>query len=210
MTARFVDRAMTPEETQLAFYDRIWSQIQIELSLINQRLIWWFTLQGFFFTAFAFSLSAEGTALKETSHHNDNGAAIVATRPIELEDNDRGASSQFLKRLQTARGTLAWISVFSSAFTTLGVFAARSAVRDLSNQWNLKKNQFSQQLPVPLTGRRVKRNWAGLASAVVLPFVSAIAWCWLIGGLLLPIVAISLYAAVLIAAVLMWREATGE
>jgi len=125
-----------------------------EDGLINQRLVWMLTFNGFLFTAYALSLTAEATATI-----NEN------LRTIEV--------------IYQLRDSLT-VAGFASAFiAAIGVLGALKAIRSAAYHYNyaMWRNNLRPFYP-RVIGRR-RTNVLGMICAVSTPFVVSGPWLYL-------------------------------
>lgn len=136
------------------FYEQTRAQIEHEDLLINHRLTWLFTLNGFLFTAFAFSLSAEATAWSKDGWID------------------------FSNRIHYIRNCLAMAGVGSSFILLFGIVAASMSMRSLTKKCEHtikdKKDDYPQVI-----GNIPHGMWLGLLPTWILPVIFCGIWLWL-------------------------------
>jgi hypothetical protein len=182
-----------PIDREVALYDRAWSRIQLEISLINQRLTWLFTLQGFLFTAYGFSLSAQAAAL---------GAQLTSTQPTASE-HFADAVLRVEQHIHFARLILGYAGVISATLTAIGVAAARNTVAFIVISWKARPAEIRDTIPLPPLGARPTNRTLGLATAFGPSIMLIILWAALVGDLLLIGVAA---ACVILTIVVIYRK----
>ncbi|ODG99741.1 hypothetical protein A4S05_36660 [Nostoc sp. KVJ20] len=168
----------TKEEIE-ALYDRIRTKIEHEDNLVNQRIMWMITLQGFLFTAYGFSLSAEASSL-------------------DVLNSNPEAYKMFISTVITLHQAMVAVGIGSSFAALVGVVAAHRAIRDDERTLRRVQKGLTSELKTILKspiGRRIT-NILGIICSLAIPFLGGVVWTW-IGGLL-PNLLIVLIALILI------------
>ncbi|HTI70203.1 MAG TPA: hypothetical protein VMF06_09560 [Candidatus Limnocylindria bacterium] len=156
-------RAKDPAEAAEAveFFKHCRRQIEHEDTLVNQRLTWFITFQGFLFTAYGFSMMAESSSL---------------TGRIPVPE----AYERFIENLLWMRHGMVGLGILSSFIALLGVMAAYRAVKD--NEKTME--QFPWLSP---EGRRLfphiigagTSNLMGILCGTLFPFLTGGGWIFL-------------------------------
>ena len=155
-----------PVDREVALYDRAWSRIQLEISLINQRLTWLFTFQGFLFTAYGISLSAQATVLN---------AHAATTQPTATElIADTAYSVE--QHIHFARLVLGYAGVISAVLTAVGVAAARNTSAYIVASWKARPEEIKEKITLPPLGARPTNRALGLTTAFGPLFLLMILW----------------------------------
>ncbi len=125
-----------------------------EDGLVNQRLVWMLTFNGFLFTAYALSLTAESTA---------------RIRDLDL-------TIEAIAQLRDALTVAGFASAFVAAF---GVLGALKAIRSAAHHYNdvMWSNRIRPFFP-RIIGRR-RSNVLGMICAVSTPFMVSGPWMYL-------------------------------
>lgn len=117
MTAH--DQPPQAELEAIAYYGRIRAKVEHEDDLVNHRLNWLLMLQGFLFSAYGFSLTAEASSL-----------AVRTAECQALPRLNSGPIADFEGNLATLRHGLVLVGLLSSVIALAGVLAAFRAIRD--------------------------------------------------------------------------------
>ena len=157
-------RAKSSEEAAdaLAFFDRCRRQIEHEDALVNQRLTWFITFQGFLFTAYGFSMMAESSSLSS-----------LAQAPA-------GSYARFMDNLLWMRHGMVGLGLLSSIVALVGVMAAYRAIKNNEREME----QFPALSP---SGARLfpriigaqTSNLMGILCGTLFPFLSGGGWIFL-------------------------------
>ena len=142
---------MNEEEKIKLFYENTRKQIEHEDALINHRLTWLLMLQGFLFSAYGFSLSAEATAISKCS---------------ELV---------FFQKINDIRDSIALIGFVSSITLLAGVLAANRALITLVEEWNNFPVNIKNDFP-RIIGGKLLGMYGGLIPTVFLPLFFCGLW----------------------------------
>jgi hypothetical protein len=173
-----IPEVFTKEEIE-ALYDRIRAKIEHEDNLVNQRIMWMITIQGFLFTAYGFSLSAEASSLS-------------------VLDSNSEAYTVFRSTVIALHQAMVAVGIGSSFAAFVGVVAAHRAIRDDERALCRMQKGLTYELktiPKSPIGRRIT-NILGIICSLAIPFLGGLVWMWI--GRLFPNPLIVIIALILI------------
>jgi len=159
-------------------YDRIRRKIEHEDHLVNQRLTWLITLHGLLFTAYGFSIGAEGSAL------------AASTNPDLLRN-----FNNFMEIVNGLRNVIVIVGIASSFVALLGVVAANLAIRhdeEILNKaihnffvknndkyiLSILNDNYVQSILTRPIGTRLT-NLLGMSSSLLVPSLGGVVWSWI-------------------------------
>ena len=181
------------------FYEQIREKIVHEDELVNHRLMWAITLNGLLFTAYGFSLGAEGSSLAAAT--TDSGVSVAAASSAASAVGNMAkaaAYTSFMETIASLRHGMVLVGIGSSFAAFVGVVAAYRSIRDDEYHFTLFRNRDPDAPRFPLPIGRRSTNLLGMFSGLAVPFLLAGAWLWI--GKLVPdllFVAIGLASAAL-------------
>ncbi|AFY37151.1 hypothetical protein Lepto7376_0753 [[Leptolyngbya] sp. PCC 7376] len=147
------------------FYELTREQIKHEDQLLNNRTTWLLVLQGFLFSAYSISISAEAIALNHNSFQ-------------ELEE-----------RLNLVRKCIAISGITSSIVIAIGILAASRSIYALVKSWDKNFDQQQKSQYPQIIGKELLGIRGGLIPVLVLPvFVFPFTWAFLSPFLLIRII----------------------
>ena len=157
-------RAQNQQEADEAslFFRYCRQQIEHEDTLVNQRLTWFITFQGFLFTAYGFSMMAESSSL-----------GSFEKAPVE-------SYARFMQNLEGMRHGMVGLGILSSIVALTGVMAAFRAVKDNEREME----QFPSLSPAGnklfphLIGAGTS-NVMGILCGMLFPFLTGGGWIFL-------------------------------
>ena len=130
--------------------------MQHEDNLINQRVSWNSTIQGFLFATYGLSQQ-------------------------KLPDPKPGPGA--LHNLETLVRTIPWLGFGLSILVFLAVLAATLAHRRLADDWRVRVSPCypdKQYLPDIAAGGVKAAGWLGFGTPVLIPIFFAVAWLYII------------------------------
>jgi len=169
---------MTPAELHLQVYSAFRDYVKHEDNLINNRLSWNFTIQGFLFTAYAFAFQKTAELWNVLSHRNDKPALDLSRIVHSLAD------------LHAVLLVLASVGMLVSVVIFFSVRAADVAIKALDEKWRERNLQHeavpggsgsSGNDPFGLPGLTgggtpLDTHKRGFKAAQFLPWITVLAW----------------------------------
>lgn len=133
--------------------------------LINSRLSWNLTIQGFLFATYGLSLQK---------------LAELLAKPMAEKSLEELAYAG-IKELRILIFTLPCLGILASALVLLGVVAAARAIESLESQWKLGAHDneqmgFARRLPDLTGGGAQGSHFLGLRAPMLIPVVVCLAW----------------------------------
>ena len=163
-----------PQGPNVDLYSVFREYIKHEDDLINNRLSWNLTIQGFLFGAYYFSLQKIADIKIGMSQNTiDNPRLVVNNLLHTIHD------------LKLFLVVVALVGAGVSLATYASVWAARAAIQNLNTLWAPKKelyrppNVAAEDLPALVGGGLRIAYIVGFLAATVMPVVCFIAWCFL-------------------------------
>ena len=166
----------TDDESLAAQYALVRARVVHEDELINQRLIWMITLNGLLFTAYGFSLDAEGSSLAALVSGAGALPGVVA--------NFQQAYANLTATIATIRDAMTGIGIGSSLAAFVGVVAANRAIRNDQAYFAecLRRHRGNRRAGAgfPLLVGRWSTTVFGMVSSMAVPYLVAGTWMWTI------------------------------
>jgi hypothetical protein len=158
----------------LALYAAFREYVKHEDDLINNRLNWNFTVQGFLFAAFSFSIQKMAEL---------QSGPLFAKGPPAIQNNVRAS----IRDLAVVNFLVGAMGLLVSAFVCIAVLAAQAALRELERKWIEGHQEYGERPPFKLDTHGphlpgligAGSSWAhrlGHWAPVSLPFWLAVTW----------------------------------
>jgi len=171
-------------DSHLKLYSAYRDYLKHEDDLINNRLSWNFTIQGFLFAAYTFTLQ-KASELK--------GSLLLQLKPLSpglLSKDLFNSHTLGLRELHVAMIILALVGLFVSGCVYLSVSAARIAIGELERRWRelhqeygksgTNENTHGPHLPGLVGGGDHRAHALGFHAPTALPIGIVAAWVLLL------------------------------